>query len=138
MLTTRQERFAAEYAVSGDEELAAIRAGYGERTARSTGRRLLRNEAVAEAVNVLREDAASHDMVTRQWVTARLKEVAERCMQVVPATPGKGRGEEGGEFRFDASNANRALSLLGKYLQMFSDKTDAKGGTHEESLDDLE
>lgn len=139
MLTKRQERFAAAYAVLGDEEQAAVQAGYAERTASATGKRLLRHSGVAQAVTTMQEDARMHDAVTRQWVTARLKEVAERCMQAAPAPAGRSAGE-GGEYRFDASNANRALSLLGKYLQMFSDKADPArtGGTHEQRLEELE
>lgn len=138
MLTPRQERFAAVYAVCGDEKEAATQAGYNPQTAQATGRRLLKNEAVRQAVQTLCADSASHDQVTQEWVTARLKEVAERCMQAVPAPPPKGKGEGVTEYRFDASNANRALSLLGKYLQMFSEKGEPQTGNHEDRLDELE
>ncbi|SKA64127.1 terminase small subunit [Desulfobaculum bizertense] len=136
-MTPRQERFAAEYAVSGDAEEAALRAGYSEKTAKQTGKRWLADERIQKAVAAFQDDSTAHDAVTRQWVIARLKDVAERCMQAVAVSSGKGENAVT-EYRFDASNANRALSLLGKYLHMFNEKPESTAETHEDTLDSLE
>jgi phage terminase small subunit len=43
-------------------------------------------------------------------------------MQAEPARDAK--GQETGEFQFQASGANRALELLGRELGMFRDQSD--------------
>lgn len=138
-MTSRQQRFVAEYAVLGDAGEAALRAGYSERTAQAQGRTLLRRAEVARAVACARGDAQAHDEVTRQWVVARLKEVAERCMQAAPVPPARGAaGDAAPQYKFDAGAAIRALNLLGKTIGMFSERDTARAGEHEKTLEDLE
>lgn len=147
-LTPVEQRFAAAYAVLGEAHEAALRAGLPEHEAEARGEALLARPGVADAVALLREDAAAHDAVTRQWVVARLKEVAERCMQAAPAAPARGAagkaaggGDEvstSGIWKFDAGAAIRALTLLGKHLRMFGGHEDPGDGDHENALDALE
>ena len=47
-MTEQQERFAIEYATSGNATQSAKNAGYSEATAYSQGQRLLKNVEVAE------------------------------------------------------------------------------------------
>ncbi len=139
-LTPRQQRFVAECIVLGNPEEAAIRAGYIPRTASITAKRLLALEPVAEAVEGGQKDCVAHDTVTRQWIVARRKDVAVRCMQAEPvkAVRGKGEGQDPAQYKFDAANANRALNLLGKYLHMFSERVEHQVSVHENALDELE
>lgn len=133
-LSSRQQKFIAEYAVSGDAEAAARAAGYAERTVRSAQTRLLSRPEILRAVELARGDAEAADAVTRQWVVARLKEVADRCMQAAPATSGK----DAGLYKFDAAGAIRSLNLLGKHLNMFSERQAEERGVHESALEELE
>jgi len=71
----------------------------------------------------------------REWVLARLKEVAERCLQAVPPP---GSGADGGLWKFDAGGAIRALTLLGKHLGLFDERAEPQAGSHEDALDELE
>ena len=53
------------------------------------------------------------------------------------------RGTEGkivGEYKFDASGANRELEQLGKHLRLFTDKLELLGnlGLYERRLSELE
>ena len=45
--------------------------------------------------------------------------VAERCMTAEPVYDSDGR--ETGEYKFNATGANKALELLGRYLALFVD-----------------
>lgn len=49
-LTDKQKRFVDEYLIDCNATQAAIRAGYSEKTAESTGSRLLRNAKVSKAI----------------------------------------------------------------------------------------
>lgn len=149
-LPTRQQRFVAEYAVLGDAGEAALRAGYAAATAPARGRALLARPEVARAVALAldgpsgepgaREGGQDHDAVTRDWVVARLREVAERCMQAAPAAPARGAaGADGPHYKFDAGAAIRALGLLGKHLGMFGGPREADDAAlHESALEELQ
>lgn len=57
-MTKQQERFAIEYASSGNATQAAKNAGYSEATAYSQGQRLLKNVEVAEMINSIKVQLA--------------------------------------------------------------------------------
>lgn len=57
-LNTRQDRFAREYALSGNASEAARAAGYSEHTAKQQGSRLLSNADVKKLINEIRDAAA--------------------------------------------------------------------------------
>jgi len=50
------------------------------------------------------------------WVLGELKRLYDRCMQNEPALDRD--GEYIGEYRFDASNAAKALTLIGKHVDV--------------------
>jgi len=56
------------------------------------------------------------------WVLREQRKVYERCMQVEPILDKDGNMT--GEFKFDASNANKALENIGKHVsvQAFKDR----------------
>ena len=57
-MTEQQERFAIEYATSGNATQSAKNAGYSEATAYSQGQRLLKNVEVAEKINSVKSQMA--------------------------------------------------------------------------------
>lgn len=85
----------------------------------------LRDAATAKARTVV----AEHLGIDRAWVMSNLKEVAERCLQHVPARDPRGKpitttneqGEEIGVYTFNAKGAVSALVPIGKELGMFAD-----------------
>lgn len=129
-LSARQQKFVVHYALTGDARHSAHKAGYSEAKAEAAGAALLGCRPVVAAVRQVGRDMAMHDSVTQHWVAARLVDVTERCLQAVPGP--------GGEYRFDAASATRALNLLGKYLQMFSDRVEHRVSMHESALEELE
>lgn len=131
----RRALFVEEYlANSGNATQAAIKAGYSKKTAKQQGSRLLTNVDVAAEVAKRREtvvaDIQQKTGITKEWVTERLRVVAERCLQTEPVLNRKGlpvmvETPDGGmavAFEFNSMGANRALELIGKELGMFVER----------------
>jgi phage terminase small subunit len=123
-LTPRQARFVEEYLVDLNATQAAVRAGYSTKWASRRGSLLLKLPLVAAAVAERKAARAARSEVDAAWVLSQLWEVAVRCLQAVPVLDRSGR--ETGEWRFNASGANRALELIGKHLGMFSERLDVQ------------
>lgn len=102
-LTTRQRLFAENYLASPNATQAAIKAGYSKKTAASQGERLLRNVEIRRLVEKRVEDA----IVTADEVLTNLKALAN------------GSERDGDRIK--------AWELLGKYLKLFTDKTEVTG-----------
>ncbi len=78
VLAVRRRRFAVEYIQDLDPEAAARRAGYDTRSARATGRRLLADPAVQEAIKVAAKGRGQGALarVTRTAVVETLAHIA--------------------------------------------------------------
>jgi phage terminase small subunit len=125
-LTARQERFVEEYLVDLNATQAAIRAGYSKHTAQEQSSRLLSKAIVATAVDARRLELEAETGITQQWVLDKLKENAERALQVEPVYDRE--GNETGEYTYNGAVANGALQLIGKHLGMFGDRLDLTSG----------
>ena len=83
-LTSKQERFVAEYLVDLNATRAAIRAGYSEKTAAEQASRLLTNVKVQQAVS----DAQNRVAEKAEWSAAdrlrMLADIAERTKSSDP------------------------------------------------------
>lgn len=119
-MTPKQERFVAEYLVDLNATQAAIRAGYSPKTAGSQGDRLLKNAEIAAAVVAAQAKRAERTEVTQDYVLTKLVENVERSMQAEPVRDREGTPT--GEYVYQGSVANGALTLLGKHLGMFGEK----------------
>ncbi len=151
-LTPKQARFVEEYLIDLNATQAAIRAGYSERSARTTASRLLTNDDISRAIEEAQQSRSERTEITADWVLGNLRDVAIRCQQkepvmifdraereMVQATTPDGEGV----WQFDSSGANRALELIGKHLGMFKDRVEHSGPnggpieTRDTTLDDL-
>jgi len=132
VLSDRELRFVEEYCVDLEPNLAAQRAGIVPPSDRSeggeTGRRLLRDQAIRDAVDARLAALDRRAKSNAMYVRERLVEVVERCMQKEQVLE-KGIDEDGkvamvptGEWTFNAQGANKALELLGRHHGMFGDK----------------
>lgn len=139
----RHERFAQELAKGVVNEHAYEAAGFKRN--RHNAAALARTEHVKARVSELLADRERRETATREraiekagiskaWVIERLRENAERAMQVEAVTDREGR--ETGEFRYEGSVANRALELLGKELGMFIDRREQGAPGEFEKLED--
>jgi len=115
-----QERaFAVAYIRTNNLTQAANEVGISPKKARE----LIHEPEVRDLVEEGLSKAAIAAGVSSQWVLEKLKEIVDRCMVAVPVTDKE--GNETGEWKFDSSQANRALELIGKHLQLFRDKDES-------------
>lgn len=135
-LTPKQQIFVKEYLVDLNATQAAIRAGYSERTAKAQGSRLLTDVDISHAIGEALKTKTEKLDVSVDFVLKGLVEVVERCLQKKPVMEFdrverqmvQATDEQGREvWEFDSTGANRALELLGKYKQMFTDKVQHSG-----------
>jgi len=139
-LNPKQSRFVLEYVVDLNATQAAIRAGYAAGSADVTGSRLLEDARISQAVKEAVEARAKRTLVTADYVVTRLKDVAEKCMQLRPVVNGKGEQLAGPDgqpcWTFDSRGANRALELLGKHLGIFTERVEVAGCLNMELLEE--
>ena len=119
-LNPKQRRFVAEYLRDQNGTQAAIRAGYSKKTARVQAAQLLALLNIKAEVDAKLTKVEEKCGITVEYVLEGLRDVAERCRR------------DGKEF--DSTGANRALELLGKYRQMFTDKVQHSGSINVEDL----
>ena len=125
-LTPKRLLFCFEYLIDQNGTRAAIRAGYSSKTAASTAVEILK---VSEVQSVIKAGLAAkieRCKVDADWVLKEQVKVYERCMTVHPILDHDGSNT--GEFKFDASGANKALENIGKHVDINAFKaTDDKG-----------
>jgi len=109
-LNPKQRRFVDEYLVDLNAKQAAIRAGYSPKTAESQGSRLLSHAKVSEAIQHGQAQIANKYEVTQEYVVEKLIENLDGSLR---------EGQRG--------PANGALTLLGKHIGMFVDRTRVEG-----------
>lgn len=133
-LEPKQARFVLEYLKDLNAKQAAIRAGYSPKTAESQGSRLLSNAKVAAAVEAGKAETAERAGVSAAYVLKNLTLVVERCLERAPVmvredgeTVQKVDADGNHVWEFNANGANRALELLGKHLNLFTDRVEVSG-----------
>lgn len=128
----RHEKFCLERVAGKTIDEAYVAAGYKKNPGNAG--RLNNNEHIQARITELQSKAAEKAGLSKEWVIDRLMEVAERCMQAEAVRDHE--GEPTGEYKFDASGANRALELLGKEQGMFKQQIESKVTvTHEDEID---
>ena len=109
-LTAKQQRFVEEYLVDLNATQAAIRAGYSEHTAQEIGSQNLSKLLVAEEIQKLMEERSS-----------KLDLTAKNILEDIIATR-KAAAEDDKH-----ADRNKSNELLGKYLKMWTEKTEVTG-----------
>lgn len=116
----RQSLFVTEYLKDGDKNRAARVAGVRCKNISTAASRLLKRPGIRAEIEFELNNIREATRVTKSFVVANLKRVAERAMRAQPVLDAE--GNETGEFKFDSAGANRALELLGKSLGIFIDR----------------
>lgn len=148
-LTNKQKRFVEEYLVDLNASQAAIRAGYSPKTAHEQSYQLIRKTSVAAAIkdamqkrsqrteltqdmvlNELRSIAFARLSDVAEWGEGieglKLKSVNEISADAMPAISIIRENKRGG-LGVEMHNKVQALTLLGKHLGMFADRTEITG-----------
>ena len=112
-LTTMQAAFVIEYVIDRNPMMAAIRAGYAPKSARTMGYRLLReNEGVARGVSDLTAKWMEKSRITREWVLAKIANNINEA-------------ERAGKY----AEVNRGLDMLMRHLQMYDEPAEEEETT---------
>ncbi len=129
-LTDKQKVFCKEYIIDFNATQAAIRAGYSEDSARQIASDNMTKHDILNFIQELIKPRLDKLNITVDSVLKDIVEIKERCMQKIPVKEyDKTEKEwvETGEWEFDSNAALKATEQLGKYLKMFTDKTELTG-----------
>lgn len=119
----RQAKFVSEYLKDGNASRALTVAGWTGKNVSGAASRLLHKPGIRAEIQSELENIREATRVTKTYVVANLKRVAERSMQATPVMIRQGNEwVESGEYQFDSTGANKSLELLGKSLGIFIDK----------------
>ena len=110
-LQPQQQLAVSLYMKSMNKTQAAKDAGY-----ESTS--VFNNRSVKAAINEQMAIRAKRLRIGADWVLAEAVKVYQRCMQLELVTIKDRDGLPLGEFRFDAANAIKALTLIGKHVDV--------------------
>ena len=132
-LTIKQKKFADEYIKLGNATQAAINAGYSKKTARKIGSENLTKPDIKayidERMKKLDEESIANQKEILQLITkhARMETVEHNVTK------------DGRVVKTPTSPANslKALELLGKVNQMFTDKVDISSTEGIKIIDDI-
>jgi len=108
-LTPKQSVFVQEYLIDLNATQAAIRAGYSKKTAMEQGCRLFSNVKVKEAIQAGMDKRAERTDITADYVLGTIRNTVERC-------------QGGDDDRYEPAAVLRGCELLGKHLELFTDK----------------
>jgi phage terminase small subunit len=155
-LNKRQEIFVAAYCVKLDAKAAAIKAGYSKKTAASQGSQLLNNPKISAAIAKKTGKVCGNLEITQERVLAEIaklaffdprklfesdgspKQLHELDDETAMAVAGfefvelfEGSGDEKHAFgllkKYKLTDKRGSLELLGRYLKLFTDKTEHSG-----------
>lgn len=111
-LTPQRKKFCREYVKDFNGTRSSIAAGYSINGAAVQASRLLNDVNVQGYLSKLVKKAAEKDGLSAESVIERINDLAKACAKIVDGRP------------VDASNANRSLENLAKYLRLWTEKID--------------
>lgn len=127
-LSTKQQAFVDEYLIDFNATQACIRAGYSERSARTTGARMLANANIQEAIAKRTQEKQSSLIADQEEILEMLTSIARGNEQNFSTKVTKvinGSVEERsskGASTPQTEERLKALELLGKANAIFTDK----------------
>ena len=127
-LSPMQQRFCDEYLADEkrNQTQAAIRAGYSVKTAQTQASGLINEPKVQAYLKWKLSKIQSKLNINAEQVLQSILEIGERCKQAVPVLDNNGN-ETGTYKNCDAQGALRAYELLGKNLELWTDKVKQTG-----------
>lgn len=127
MLTAKQKRFCLEYTNTGNATQSAINAGYAEKTARSQGQRLLKQDSVQAYLLELSEEMKSSKIATASEMQEKLTSIIRgEFQEEVIVVEGCGNGMSQTVTKMKKPSVKdiiQAVNTLAKMQGIFTDRT---------------
>lgn len=121
-LTLKQKKFADEYIISGNATIAAIKAGYSEKTAGQTGAENLKKPYIKSYIEERLAELNSEKIADQEEILQYLTSVM-RGEHREETLIGMGQGfQETTYMDVGAKDRIKAAELLGKRYSMWTDK----------------
>ena len=136
-LTVKQKKFCEEYLIDCNATQAAIRAGYSERTAYSTGNENLKKPEIKtyidEQLEKMHNEKTADAQEVLEYLTAVMRgQHKEQTLQLV------GEGVQSiADIDVSAKERLKAAELLGKRYGLFTDKVEVDGAAKVVIIDDI-
>lgn len=116
MLDERQKIFVLKYITNGFNGAAAAKAShYPAGSAKVRASEMLSNADIKSAIASVMDTRCKVLGIDANWVLEKAVTIFERCMQTEKVIDQYGAT---GEYKFDAANAIKALSLVGKHVDV--------------------
>lgn len=139
-LSARQQKFVEEYLIDLNAKRASIRAGYAQSVNTD---KILKLPQVKHAIEQAIAARQERTQLSADEVIYDLRELRDVCMARKAVTVSvRTRAADGTESyqdetitKFDASAAAKALELLGKHLNIFTEKVELDVGLRDDVLD---
>ncbi len=109
-----------------NQTAAAIRAGYSPKSANEQAVRLMADPLIKAEIEKELRKLEKKALLSAEAVLLDIKEIGDRCMQAVPVYDDKGRIVPG-QWQFNPFGALKSRELLGKNLELFTDKVKQSG-----------
>lgn len=109
-----------------NQSAAAIRAGYSPKSANEAAVRLMADPLVKVEIEKELRKLEKKALLSAEAVLLDIKEIGDRCMQAVQVYDDKGKIIPG-QWQFNAFGALKSRELLGKNLELFTDKVKQSG-----------
>lgn len=142
-LTLKQKRFCDEYIITGNGTLAAIRAGYSQKTAKEMASENLTKPNIMEYLEKRFDELDEQSVMKQKEVLQRLTKIGRREENEIVVVTVKTRKsyidargkkviEEHEEPKLveipaKLSDTNKALELMGRKYALFTDKLNVEG-----------
>ena len=124
-LTDKQKMFCAEYIIDFNATRAAIEAGYSEKTANVTSSQYLAKPSIQEEINRLMKKRSERVQIDADDVLRSILDIRDTCAKKLDITSRS--GDVIGESLVDVNGAIKANELLGKHLNLFTDRVEVSG-----------
>ena len=127
-MSKKQITFCDVYADLYDIKEACLVADISE----STANKYLKDPECMKYISSKNDRASEKYGVSKGYIIKKLKTMVERCMQEEPVMKFDNITKEyipTGEYTFDAKNANKALELLARHIDMFDNPFDYVSGS---------
>ena len=130
-LKPRERKFVLSYRKLGRKKLAALDAGFPEKSAAVQASRLLRREDIKAAIYALAKEDCENLCISKDRLIVEAYEILHKCKAEVPVKRYNSETkewEEIGEYNFDSKGCGKMLDVLLRAIGADTKKVEVTSG----------